>query len=358
MGKGREGLFGRLLPRRDVPDSELYGYILLTLVDRVACLGFVLFAAVFAVAGNWMLAGVHLAGAVLPAVCLALVPQRRYGLATGLTCLAVLACSAVVALAAGVGSLAVLNHFTVLLLALVLPFGRRRSAAAWAALALVVLCACLLLGDARPPLYDLGMAGAVLKALNVAVLAAAILVLVPMQTRARAFVEAFTSQQVADAQTRVYRDALTGLHNRRYADVYLHELADKPLAGEYCVALGDIDDFAQINTRYGHDLGDVVLKDVAELMVGNTRKTDMVFRFGGGSFLLVIQAPVASATVLLEKLRWMIQNHLVESGQHRFSVSATFGVAPLDCNDARGSLERCQAKLEAGKRGGKNVVVN
>lgn len=90
-------------------------------------------------------------------------------------------------------------------------------------------------------------------------------------------------------------DPLTGLYNRRYAMPFLQDLAGRGIdrrkgAGgcDFAVVLADLDHFKRINDRYGHAVGDEVLKRVAAVLRSGLRKEDMVARVGGEEFLLVM----------------------------------------------------------------------
>lgn len=86
------------------------------------------------------------------------------------------------------------------------------------------------------------------------------------------------------------RDPLTGLHNRRYLMPRLDEvLATCSRHGErFCLAMFDIDHFKRINDNLGHLAGDQVLVRFAELLLANTRNTDVISRYGGEEFLVVL----------------------------------------------------------------------
>jgi diguanylate cyclase (GGDEF)-like protein len=103
----------------------------------------------------------------------------------------------------------------------------------------------------------------------------------------------------------VLRDTLTGLHNRRY----LYEAAPGYIELAYrqrsslCVALIDIDHFKRVNDTYGHHVGDLVLQGLARLLTQRLRKSDIICRYGGEEFAVVMpEVSSAQATALIEKL--------------------------------------------------------
>lgn len=106
-----------------------------------------------------------------------------------------------------------------------------------------------------------------------------------------------------------HTDPLTGLHNRRAADVRLHEehLRSRRNKSQYSVMMVDIDHFKKINDQYGHDGGDQVLQQVASCLTHATRETDFVARFGGEEFIVILpDTHLSGAVVVGEKLRRML----------------------------------------------------
>ena len=95
--------------------------------------------------------------------------------------------------------------------------------------------------------------------------------------------------------TKLYRDALTGVYNRRY-----YEETVSSLIGPAGVAVMDLDDFKIYNDTYGHHAGDLVLETVARVIRNCIRQTDTLIRFGGDEFLLLL--PGIPAEKLPEKL--------------------------------------------------------
>ena len=82
------------------------------------------------------------------------------------------------------------------------------------------------------------------------------------------------------------KDSLTGLYNRRYLDEFIDEIhdSDKVLS----ILMLDVDYFKQINDKYGHDMGDKVLKGIADVLKSNIKGSDLAIRFGGEEFLIML----------------------------------------------------------------------
>lgn len=159
----------------------------------------------------------------------------------------------------------------------------------------------------------------------------------------------------------VEKDALTEIYNRRYATGYLTKVIKKAqISGQpFAVCIADIDFFKKVNDTYGHDMGDVVLKEVASLLKNQMIGQGMAARFGGEEFLLVFDKVGMNegAEVLqeaLEKLRRMT----FEYENLTFSVTMTFGI--VDGNPDLGQdalLKQADEKLYDGKQNGRNRVV-
>jgi diguanylate cyclase (GGDEF)-like protein len=139
------------------------------------------------------------------------------------------------------------------------------------------------------------------------------------------------SGALADTHDRATFDRLTGVSNRQallaelFAEVVRATRYDRPLS----VAFVDIDHFKAVNDTYGHGVGDVVLRGVAQTLAENLRATDMIGRYGGEEFMLILtETDVEEGAFLAEKLRTLVQRqrYPVEGGQH-ISVTISIGIA-------------------------------
>ncbi len=107
-------------------------------------------------------------------------------------------------------------------------------------------------------------------------------------------------------------DPLTGVHNRRYFDQRLYEETDHCLRDKTylsCLFL-DIDHFKQFNDKYGHHIGDLVLREVAGLIKRQMRKSDVMARYGGEEFAaLLVRTDQLEAMEIAERIRQSVQQH-------------------------------------------------
>lgn len=95
--------------------------------------------------------------------------------------------------------------------------------------------------------------------------------------------------QREDAEEKAYTDPLTGLSNRRALDRYMKRFNRRRTPSAYSIFLIDLDHFKSVNDTLGHSAGDKVLQDVAEILLNETRPTDIVVRSGGDEFILVLE---------------------------------------------------------------------
>ncbi|MBF0611678.1 MAG: diguanylate cyclase [Magnetococcales bacterium] len=153
-------------------------------------------------------------------------------------------------------------------------------------------------------------------------------------------------------------DALTGLFNRRFFDEAIQlemERADRynrPLS----FIMVDLDHFKQVNDTYGHPVGDQVLRELAQVLRQSVRKSDMVFRYGGEEFAILLpEATLEGVTSLGEKVRQAIENHQFAGVGHK---TASLGATVLASGDTVETLiQRADAALYSAKRNGRNQVV-
>jgi two-component system cell cycle response regulator len=156
-------------------------------------------------------------------------------------------------------------------------------------------------------------------------------------------------------------DSLTGLHNRRHVEEYLARLLSlarrngEPIA----VLLVDIDHFKLVNDGHGHDAGDVVLREVADRMARIVRLEDMVGRWGGEEFLVVLpNTATQGAAELAERLRQAVAEEpcrLPDGGAVQVTIS--LGCAASLTDDAGPLVRSADAAMYEAKESGRNRVV-
>lgn len=125
------------------------------------------------------------------------------------------------------------------------------------------------------------------------------------------------------------------------------------------VVMLSLDTLNDINAIYGQAAGNTVIREIASLVSSTVRKYDYLARFEDSTFVLVLpENALWNAMRIAEKLRSMIKEHIVASGQERIKVTASFGVASLEQDkDSHSLLQKAEERLNQAKSLGKNCVV-
>ena len=155
-------------------------------------------------------------------------------------------------------------------------------------------------------------------------------------------------------------DALTGLYNRRHFNAELERefMRSKRYGGDLCIAIIDIDFFKKINDTYGHLCGDYVLKEVAYLILENFRKTDMVFRYGGEEFVvLMTETSLENSLIPLERLRKTIENNNFIFKDEKIKVTISIGAETNHTESTEEFLNNADKALYQAKQSGRNQTV-
>jgi diguanylate cyclase (GGDEF)-like protein/PAS domain S-box-containing protein len=170
-------------------------------------------------------------------------------------------------------------------------------------------------------------------------------------------VEHINTQELIDA---ALTDPLTGLHNRRGLEGRSEALHFRPGGAPVTQVwiMVDIDHFKRVNDTYGHEAGDEVLKAVAEALRSTARGADIVARFGGEEFVLVLPDTSAELAIrIAERLRLAIEGLSTNVEGQVIRVTASFGVAQRAAQESQLEvLERADAALYASKNEGRNRV--
>ena len=159
-------------------------------------------------------------------------------------------------------------------------------------------------------------------------------------------------------------DGLTGLLNKRSLDEALAR--DLARADRSQTSLGlvmlDVDFFKKVNDTHGHQVGDEVLKAVAQVVTSSLRTGDVAVRYGGEEFVTVLPgSDLEGATLVAERIRKRLEQTEVRTSSGPLKVTASFGVAAVHGPDCRASgkdlLAKADAALYEAKRAGRNRVV-
>jgi two-component system, cell cycle response regulator len=164
----------------------------------------------------------------------------------------------------------------------------------------------------------------------------------------------------AELERLVAIDDLTGVHNRRFTARELKRLVARGRRHGHAlsVALLDVDHFKAINDRHGHEAGDAVLVGVAERMAGRLRRDDVVGRWGGEEFLVLLpEIGPAGAARVAEDVRAVVAAEPFSVAGGPLRVTASLGWATWDGDETgEALLRRADAALYAAKAAGRNAV--
>jgi len=159
-------------------------------------------------------------------------------------------------------------------------------------------------------------------------------------------------------------DGLTDLSNYRYFYQLLESEIERQKRYKRPVSLMmiDVDNFKSYNDKFGHLIGDLILKQIAFLIKKATRGCDFVARYGGEEFVVILpETPEKEAAVLGERILLAIEQFEFQTpeGQDIGKVTVTIGVAtyPADAQGQKELIEKSDQALYQGKRAGKNCIV-
>ncbi len=171
------------------------------------------------------------------------------------------------------------------------------------------------------------------------------------------------SKRYAEAlKEQTHKDPLTNLYNRRFLEGIIDNLVAQILrrGTSLGILMCDLDYFKSINDKYGHEVGDFVLKEISQILAGNVRKSDLVVRFGGEEFLvLLVDVREGEAEKVAEKLRKAIEMHEFKTPKGIIRRTISIGVSefPQDTSAIWEAIKFADIALYKAKEAGRNKVV-
>ena len=167
-------------------------------------------------------------------------------------------------------------------------------------------------------------------------------------------------ERITELERMAYLDPLTGLANRRYTETVLTaRFAEQARFDQtFGLILCDIDHFKQVNDTYGHDVGDRVLKMVAQTLGHNVRTFDLVGRWGGEEFVIVVaNVSVGQLQRIAEGMRILVAQSSLDLNGDKLSVTMSAGGTTALRNDSPATLlQRADALLYESKAAGRDRV--
>lgn len=155
-------------------------------------------------------------------------------------------------------------------------------------------------------------------------------------------------------------DPLTKLFNRRHFEAELERefKRAKRYNSSLSIAVADIDFFKQVNDNYGHSCGDYVLKEVAYIITNNFRQTDLIFRYGGEEFVIVLtETSGENALIPLERLRKAVENHKFKFNNQDIKITLSIGVSStIEFETSQEMFDEADKALYKAKNNGRNQI--
>ncbi|GEM_PF-2271114 len=163
-------------------------------------------------------------------------------------------------------------------------------------------------------------------------------------------------------------DSLTGLYNRRHFYDLAHREMERSLRynRSLSIVMCDIDFFKRVNDTYGHATGDQVLQFVTAMFIENFRQSDIVCRFGGEEFIIMMpETSLDEAVQVAERIRSQIADSSIHTANTTINVTLSFGVTHLEQSTPNGAdqdglldslIQRADQALYAAKQSGRNRV--
>ncbi|MBU1424944.1 MAG: diguanylate cyclase [Gammaproteobacteria bacterium] len=158
------------------------------------------------------------------------------------------------------------------------------------------------------------------------------------------------------------RDAMTGLHNRRFLQEYTETLiaTTQRRKSQVSILMLDLDYFKMVNDTYGHEAGDTMLKELAKVLMQSVRSSDVVIRYGGEEFLIILQdTDGEGAEIASEKIRAAVEALKVQLTGTILQKTISIGIAvfPTDCDTFWQTVKYADVALYQAKETGRNRVV-
>ena len=162
------------------------------------------------------------------------------------------------------------------------------------------------------------------------------------------------SKLSAELEYAVNHDALTGAVTRSR----FRQIVETRPDNEAVLVVADIDHFKKVNDVYGHIVGDVALRRFAQILVKNSRPQDVVARFGGEEFVVLLDGiSTDDGVATVERLREKVRQTRIDVDDNELSMTASFGVVDLNPDDMIDmAFERADLAVYRAKRDGRDRV--
>ncbi|MGI6634594.1 MAG: GGDEF domain-containing protein [Christensenellales bacterium] len=306
----------------------------------------------------WPLFFVSLAGLLSNVLLIDQVNKRHYLpfgiLLTGVVIVHVL----VSAVYIGTNNFIIVYLLVTLMMQILIPYASFRVRTLMVIALWVSLVALVLINHLMTPIRDIGEANTTLAFFNIHLAFFGTIIQLTVGNTVRSVITKANRKKLEESKNEANTDPLTGLFNRRFAGTFFRKLVTGQLEQLWCVAMLDIDDFKLFNDTNGHRIGDSILMELSDFLKTSLRRGDLVFRWGGEEFLILLKdVDVSTAFLTLEKLRSRLESKDFEIQGKILKLTVTIGVCPLDIDNIEQSIDLSDRLMYQGKALGKNRVV-
>ena len=159
------------------------------------------------------------------------------------------------------------------------------------------------------------------------------------------------------------KDGLTGVFNRRYFDIHIEQMiqTSRETKQPMCLMMFDVDYFKNINDKYGHQSGDIILKTLSKTIKNLFKVTDLIARYGGEEFVVLLSnSSLSNARKVAERIRSAIANTDFITPLHGTPIRTTISIGLTEYNDGDSSellISKADKALYEAKQKGRNSVV-
>ena len=314
----------------------------------------------FLILGNAMLAILNFSSICIYVVCVALLVWQKPALCGLLFTAEITIVATIMSYLIGTETFLFSYFFVVLLIQMMIPYASWKVRLPAIAGIVFLLFVCFMIGNVFTPVVDIAPIRTFYTFFNILIGAGCIISIIAVNNQVNKILTLRTKRKLDQYRSEAHLDALTGLYNRRFAKIIFEEIAnDANQHDSWCVAMLDIDNFKQINDKFGHDFGDTVLRRLADMIKSSLRKTDYVFRWGGEEFLLLLSnTTLHDSHQMLDKMRIKIQDSKLSTLRDSTFLTVTIGVSQCTLGLIEESIRASDKKLYKGKCSGKNMVVS
>jgi two-component system cell cycle response regulator len=183
---------------------------------------------------------------------------------------------------------------------------------------------------------------------------------VKTQIRRKKFQDALKSNY-QESMSMAITDSLTGLYNRHYLDAHIQNLVKQSFQNKkpFSMIIMDMDHFKSVNDNYGHNVGDEVLKQLANIIINTIRSTDLAARFGGEEFVVLMpETRAPDANDVAERIRSIVENTPFKVSHEIGTLNKTISLGVSYLNEEGDTteelLKRSDAALYLAKDSGRN----